>query len=50
MSTSTALRLVAWRTFNRMVAEVHFDPLGKRRIELIYGELREVTPPGPTSC
>jgi Uma2 family endonuclease len=47
MSTSTALRLSV-ADFNRMVAEDAFRPLGRRRIELIYGELREVTPPGPT--
>ncbi len=47
MSTSTALRL-SLDDFNRMVEEDAFRPLGRRRIELIYGELREVTPPGPT--
>src|SRR3954452_23499350 len=47
MSTSMSLRL-SLADFNRMVAEDAFRPLGKRRIELIYGELREVTPPGPT--
>jgi Uma2 family endonuclease len=47
MSTSTALRLSV-ADYNRMIAEDAFRPLGKRRIELIYGELREVTPPGPT--
>ena len=47
MSTSTSLRLTL-KDFNRMVAEDAFRPLGRRRIELIYGELREVTPPGPT--
>jgi Uma2 family endonuclease len=47
MSTSTALRL-SLADYNRMVADGAFDSLGKRRIELIYGELREVTPPGPT--
>lgn len=51
MSISTALRL-SLADYNRMVADGAFDSLGKRRIELIYGELREVTPPGPThaSC
>jgi Uma2 family endonuclease len=47
MSTSTALKLTL-ADYNRMIAEDAFRPLGKRRIELIYGELREVTPPGPT--
>lgn len=47
MSTSTALRL-SLADYNRMVAEDGFRALGRRRIELIYGELREVTPPGPT--
>jgi Uma2 family endonuclease len=47
MSTSAGLRLNL-ADFNRMVAEDAFRPLGKRRIELIYGELREVMPPGPT--
>jgi Uma2 family endonuclease len=47
MSTSTALRL-SLDDFNGMVADGAFDSLGRRRIELIYGELREVTPPGPT--
>jgi Uma2 family endonuclease len=47
MSTSSALRLTL-SDYNRMIAEDAFRPLGKRRIELIYGELREVTPPGPT--
>jgi len=47
MSTSTTLRL-SLADYNRMIAEDAFRPLGKRRIELIYGELREVTPPGPT--
>lgn len=44
---STALRLTL-DDFNRMVADGAFDGLRRRRIELIYGELREVTPPGPT--
>ena len=47
MSISTSLRL-SLGDFNRLVAEDAFRALGKRRIELIYGELREVTPPGPT--
>jgi Uma2 family endonuclease len=47
MSTSTALRL-SLAEYNHMIAEDAFRPLGKRRIELIYGELREMTPPGPT--
>jgi Uma2 family endonuclease len=47
MSTSTTLRL-SLADYNRLIAEDAFRPLGKRRIELIYGELREVTPPGPT--
>jgi len=47
MSTSAALRLNL-EDFNRMVSEDGFRALGRRRIELIYGELREVTPPGPT--
>jgi len=47
MSTSTTLRL-SLADYNRMVAEDSFRALGKRRIELIYGELRQVTPPGPT--
>ena len=47
MSTSVALRLTL-DDFNRMVADGAFDELRGKRIELIYGELREVTPPGPT--
>jgi Uma2 family endonuclease len=47
MSISTALRL-SLADYNRMIADDAFRPLGKRRIELIYGELREVTPPRPT--
>lgn len=47
MSASTALRL-SLADYNRMIADGAFDALGSRRIELIYGELREVTPPGPT--
>jgi Uma2 family endonuclease len=47
MSTSTTLRL-SLADYNRMIADRAFDSLGKRRIELINGELREVTPPGPT--
>ena len=47
MSTSSALRLTL-EDYNRMVADDAFRPLGHRRIELIYGELREVTPPGPS--
>jgi Uma2 family endonuclease len=47
MSISTSLR-ISLADFNRMVEGRAFDYLGKRRIELIYGELREVTPPGPT--
>jgi Uma2 family endonuclease len=44
---SVALRLTL-DDYNRMVADNAFAELGKRRIELIYGELRELTPPGPT--
>jgi Uma2 family endonuclease len=46
MSTSVALRLTL-DEFNRMAADGAFDELRTRRIELISGELREVTPPGP---
>lgn len=33
--------------FNRFVEAGAFNYLGKRRIELIYGDLRELAPPGP---
>jgi Uma2 family endonuclease len=44
---STALRLTL-NDYERMVEQGAFDWMGDRRLELIYGELREATPPGPT--
>lgn len=44
---NTLLKL-SFADYERMIAAGSFDPLGDRRIELIYGELREMTPPGPT--
>ena len=34
--------------YDRMIELGVFDPPCERRIELIHGELREMTPPGPT--
>ncbi len=34
--------------FDRMIESGVFDSRRERRIELIYGELREMSPPGPT--
>src|SRR5262245_52075085 len=44
---STALRLTV-KDFDHMVARGAFDWLGDRRLELIFGELREMNPPGPS--
>lgn len=44
---STALRLTL-DDYDRMIAEGAFDALRDKKIELIYGELREMTPPGPS--
>jgi Uma2 family endonuclease len=34
--------------FDRMIERQAFDPARHRRIELIFGEMREVNPPGPS--
>ena len=34
--------------YDRMIERGIFDSQPERRIELIYGALREMTPPGPT--
>lgn len=44
---SVGLR-ISFDEYEQMVAGGAFDALRDRRIELIYGELREMTPPGPT--
>jgi Uma2 family endonuclease len=44
---STALRLT-FDEFQQMVARGAFDSLGGRDVELIFGELRAMTPPGPS--
>src|SRR5262245_19279705 len=44
---STLLKLTL-ADFEQMVASGAFDWLGDRRVELIYGEIREMTPPGPS--
>ena len=43
---SVGLR-ITFDEYTRMVADGAFDALRDRRIELIHGELREMTPPGP---
>jgi Uma2 family endonuclease len=43
---SVALR-ITFDEYTQMVADGAFDALRERRIELIHGELREMTPPGP---
>jgi Uma2 family endonuclease len=43
---STTLRLTLAK-FDRMVADGAFDSLRDRRIELLHGELRSRSPPGP---
>jgi Uma2 family endonuclease len=45
MSTIARLTLAE---FDRMIEQQVFDPARERRIELIYGELREMNPPGAT--
>lgn len=44
---SVGLR-ITFDEYQRMVEAGAFDSLRGHRIELIYGELREMTPPGPT--
>lgn len=44
---STALRFTL-EEYDRMIEQGVFDESRDRRIELIYGELREMTPPGPS--
>ncbi len=44
---SVGLR-ITYDEYAAMVADGAFDALRDRRIELIHGELREMTPPGPT--
>jgi len=43
---SVALR-ITFEEYSQMIADGAFDALRNRRIELINGELREMTPPGP---
>src|SRR5438034_10094045 len=43
---SVGLR-ITFDEYTRMVTDGAFDALRDRRIELIHGELREMTPPGP---
>src|SRR5687767_2793427 len=43
---SVALR-ISFDEYMQMIADDAFDALRDRRIELINGELREMTPPGP---
>ena len=43
---STALRLTL-DEYDHMIADGAFESLRDRRIELIHGELREMSPPGP---
>ena len=43
---SVGLR-ITFDEYTQMVADGAFDALRDRRIELIHGELREMTPPGP---
>lgn len=43
---SVGLRLT-FAEYERMIEDGAFDALRGRRIELIHGELREMTPPGP---
>jgi Uma2 family endonuclease len=43
---SVGLR-ITFDEYTQMVADGAFDALRDRRIELIYGELRAMTPPGP---
>ena len=43
---SIALR-ISFDEYQQMIADGAFDALRDRRIELIHGELREMTPPGP---
>lgn len=43
---SVALR-ISFDEYMQMIADGAFDALRDRRIELIHGELREMTPPGP---
>jgi Uma2 family endonuclease len=44
---STALRMTL-SDYEQMIERRAFDWLGDRRIELIFGELREMNPPGPS--
>jgi Uma2 family endonuclease len=44
---SVGLR-VTFDEYTRMVEDGAFDALRDKRIELIHGELREMTPPGPS--
>jgi len=46
---SVGLR-ISFDEYTQMVADGAFDALREKRIELIYGELREMTPPGPRHC
>lgn len=47
MTTTTTTRITV-AEFDRMIDRGIFDSHRERRIELIFGELREVNPPGPT--
>jgi Uma2 family endonuclease len=44
---STAFRFTL-AEYDRMIAQAVFDPDREVRTELIHGEIREMTPPGPT--
>jgi len=46
---SVGLR-ITFDEYTKMVEDGAFDALRDKRIELIHGELREMTPPGPTHC
>ncbi len=43
---STTLRITI-REYDKMIRQGAFDALRDRRIELVQGELRGMTPPGP---
>jgi Uma2 family endonuclease len=45
-TVNVALR-ISFSEYMQMIADDAFHALGERRIELIRGELREMTPPGP---
>ena len=45
MSTTIQFTL---KQYNRMIQQGVFDEMRDQRLELIYGEIREMSPPGPT--